>query len=219
MNPSDLERLKSKLPSCPGIQGRERYFNSVVFIPLVEREGELCFVLEKRAPAIRQGGEISFPGGGFDPDFDREYVDTAIRETQEELGLEREAITVYGRLDTLVSPLGTIIDVFIGTLTLPDSGDLPVNQAEVDKILLIPVSFFRNMEPEVYKTRVEIQPYYYDKQGSQVVLLPSKELGLPERYLKPWGGREHAIYLYRAGEEIIWGITAELIRDVLRRLP
>lgn len=219
MNPADLEKLKKKLPSCPGIQGRDRYFNSVVFIPLVERNGELCFVLEKRAPEIRQGGEISFPGGGFDPALDKEYEDTAIRETEEELGIKRESITVYGRLDTMVAVMGTIIDVFIGTIELPESGELPVNKSEVDKILIIPVSFFRDREPEVYKTRVEIQPYYYDVNGNQVVLLPSKELGLPPRYLKPWGGREHRIYLYRKDEEIIWGITAELIREVLQKLP
>lgn len=218
MNSEEIERIIQKMPSCPGILGRERYFNSVVFIPLVENKGELCFVLEKRSPTIRQGGEISFPGGGFDSSLDKDYRDTAVRETVEELGVEEKQVVIYGRLDTMVSPIGSIIDVFLGTLKTDNPEGLPFNRDEVEKVLVIPVKTFIGTPPEIYKARIEIQPHYYDQEGRQVVLLPSKELGLPSRYLKPWGGREHTIYLYRAKGEVVWGITAELIRYVLSKM-
>ena len=219
MKHEDLNAMLKNLPPYPGILGRDRYFNSVVLITLFERNGELSFVFEKRAARIRQGGEISFPGGAFEKEYDKAYRDTAVRETVEELGISPDKIDILGQLDTMVNMAGTIVEVFFGLLSIPDLDSLVPNADEVERVFAIPVSYFQGTQPEVYRARVEVQPHFYDEEGKQVVLLPSRELGLPSRYLKPWGGKEHQIHLYRYEGEIIWGITAELIRDFISRIP
>ena len=80
------------------IIGQNRYITSAVLIAIVEIDGKEYIILEKRALHIRQGGEISFPGGKFDKDdITTEY--TAIRETIEELGVAREKINLKGGLN------------------------------------------------------------------------------------------------------------------------
>lgn len=45
-----------------------------------------------------------------------------------------------------------------------------------------------NHEPEKHSVQIKIHPSYTDKKtGEEIVLLPSEQLGLPDRYTKPWG--------------------------------
>ena len=70
--------IASLLKSSPEILGKDKYFSSAVLIPLFNEEDQLHVLFEKRANTIRQGGEVSFPGGEFDPDKDndlQEFVD------------------------------------------------------------------------------------------------------------------------------------------------
>ena len=54
--------------------------------------------------------------------------------------------------------------------------------------------------------------------GEKVELLPVKELGLPEKYSIPWTNGKHRVLVYRTSEEVIWGITAELIFELSTKL-
>ncbi len=63
MDESGLKRLANSLPRHPGILDKDRYLNAAVLIPLVKTDAEFSFLFQKRAAGIRQGGEISFPGG------------------------------------------------------------------------------------------------------------------------------------------------------------
>lgn len=218
MNNNDLENLKIKLPVVPGILGKNEYFNAAVLIPLVMINGEYNFLFEKRAAHIRQGGEICFPGGEFDHVTDSSFKDTAIRETIEELGIKKEDISIHGILDTLIGPMGVTVDSFIGTLDITNTESLHFDSNEVEKIFTIPVSFFTANEPELYHTRMEINPTDIDKNGEKITTLPVKELQLPERYSRTWRGRKHNIYVYKTTEGVIWGITAALINDVVHKL-
>lgn len=210
----DLEELVSRLPSVPGIQGRHRYFNSAVLVPFVWLQGEYHLLFQVRSSHIRQGGEVCFPGGAFDPALDTGYKDTALRETEEELGLPREQIKLLGRLDTLVVPMGTALEPFLGVLQVENLDALSPEPGEVERVFTIPVAYFLQHEPETYSVRVEVHPYRLDAEGNEEVLLPSRELGLPARYHASWGGKEVPIFVYRTEEGIIWGMTAELIRDL-----
>jgi coenzyme A diphosphatase NUDT7 len=218
MNQDDLSRLKTNLPQVPGILGKKEYFNSAVLIPLVMVDGGYHFLFQKRAAHIRQGGEACFPGGQHDPDKDLSCKETAIRETLEELGIERKAIKIEGVLDTLVSPMGATVDSFIATLSIRSLNELKIDRKEVEKVFMIPVSFFEKNEPEKYKVRLEIQSSYVDKNGEKINLLPVQELELPERYNRPWGGRKFRVLVYKTGREIIWGITAEIIYELIQML-
>jgi hypothetical protein len=57
-----------------------------------------------------------------------------------------------------------------------------------------------------------------EETGEETALFPAKELGLPEKYHKPWGNMRHRIYLYDVGQRRIWGLTARLVLDFVRRL-
>ena len=218
MKKDDLLHLTKKLPTVPGILRKNEYFNSAVFIPLVHINDEFYFLFEKRAANIRQGGEVCFPGGEFDDGIDNSFEETAIRETVEELGIDKTKIRVEGILDTLIGPMGVTVDSFIGTLDIQSLAEISFDRNEVEKVFMIPVSFFENNEPEKYYVTLEVHPTEIDKNGVKVETLPVKELQLPERYSRPWGGRKNRVLVYKTEEGVIWGITAELVFEVIKKL-
>lgn len=218
MKKNDLDILKHNLPRIAGIYGKSDFFNSAVLIALVMMNDEYHFLFEKRANHIRQGGEICFPGGEHDPQRDRNYEETAIRETVEELGIAREKIHITGMLDTIIASVGATIDSFVGILDISSLDELAINRDEVEDVFVLPVSYFEYMEPEKYQIRSEVQPSYVDENNQEVVLLPSKELGLPKRYHKPWGRIQYNVLVYRTDHGIIWGITAALVHEIVQRL-
>lgn len=213
-----IETLKDKLPVVPGINGKEEYFNSAVLVLLILVNDEFHFVFQKRAADIRQAGEICFPGGKFDPGQDVSFRDTAIRETVEELGVASDKLRILGNLDTVVATMGATVDAFLGILDLGSLEDLQINQQEVEEVFSIPVSFFENNEPEAYQVNITVNPSSVNQAGEVVTTFPAKELGLPERYTKPWGNVWGNVFVYRVEGVIIWGLTARLIRDVVSKL-
>ena len=218
VNVVNLDELKKKLPKYPGILHREEYINTAVLVLLVFMEGEYHFVFQKRGPLIRQGGEICFPGGFHDPE-DGSPEQTAVRETVEEMGIPAHKITVLGRLDTLIAPMGAVVEAFVGVADIRGLEEIRANAEEVEYVFSVPVSYFENNEPEKFPVLMQMHPARIDeKTGEEVVLFPAGELGLPERYSRPWGGMKHTIYVYRVKENTIWGITAMFIVDVVRKL-
>lgn len=196
------------------IIGRKRYFSSVVLVPFMFIENEWHIVFQKRAHGIRQGGEVSFPGGGFDPSVDASYRDTALRETVEELGIGEEYVKVDGHLGTLVAPMGAVVDVYVGRILLDGIESFNINRDEVEEVFTVPADDFAKMDCEIYKVCMEMQPYVKNASGEEMIF-PAKELGLPERYHGKWGGKLHEVYFYRTEHGIIWGLTAEILRDML----
>ena len=190
-----------------------------MLIPLVEMNREFHFLFQKRAAQIRQGGEISFPGGEFEPGNDITCKQAALRETEEELGITRDLIHIKGQLDTFVSPRGITVDSFLATLEIASLADLNPDTAEVERLFLLPVSWFEAHPPLVYDLESEIKPLIRKSDGSSLDLLPVDELGLPSRYKRPWHGMTHRVYVYHTPEETVWGITAELVREVIRLTP
>ena len=217
MNKYNLKRLVSNLPKYPNILGRERYFNSAVLIPLVKIKGEYHLLFQKRAANIRQGGDICFPGGGFEKGVDKNFKDTALRETFEELGICKKDIKILGQLDTYMAPIGAIIEPFVARIKKKAYKNMKIDYNEVEKTILIPISFFKNNKPQEYNLSHEIQPYKIDETGKKEILFPVEELGLPDTYKKPWGNKNHKIWVYKYEGEVIWGITSVIINDLLQK--
>ena len=218
MNKKDLSDLKKKLPVTPGIHGRGELPTSVVLVLLTEIAGEFHIVLEERNAQIRQGGEVCFPGGMFDEDTDLSPRETALRETTEELGLPSDKIEIIGRLDTLIAAMGAVIEIFVGMMHA-DIASLNINRAEVEKVFTIPVSYFMKTEPEIHKVLIRMFSSEIDPvTNEELVYLPVRELGLPERYLDPWGNFKQNVYVYKTAEGIVWGLTARIIMDFVRVL-
>ncbi len=218
MNKDDLKHLCFNLPRHPGLMDKDRYFNAAVLIPLVLQGGSYNFLFEKRAAHIRQGGEISFPGGKFETENDKTCQEAAVRETEEELGLDRSRIHVQGRCDTYISPRGITVDSFPAVLDINDLSELQPDRNEVEDIFLVPVSWFMDNKPQEFQLNVEIQPSSVDNNGNPIELLPVEDLGLPDQYKRPWAGLKHNVYIYSTPKAVIWGITAELIHYVVGKL-
>ena len=217
MEKRQLEILQKNLPEHPGVQGMDKYINSAVIVPLVETGGEFSFLFQKRSASIRQGSDLCFPGGVFDVGRDRDLLETALREIHEELLIGRDSIKVLGRLDTVVAPMGVTIDPFVGVLSEGCIESMEPNRQEVEDVFTLPVRWFRQHPPESYYIRLEVQPSFIDENGKEVVLFPARRLGLPERYYSPWGHKKYRVYAYTTQKGVIWGVTAEIIYEVVSR--
>ncbi len=217
MKIEEIKIIKEIPPVSERIIGSEEYFQAATLIPLLKEGDEYSILFEKRAENISQGGEVSLPGGEIEK-ADGNPVFTAIRETSEELGIAHQKIVVHSKLGVLVSQRGIIVHTFIGELLVDSPDELKFAKDEVEKIFTLPVSLFENKQPEEYSLHFEIRPYYRNNKGEKVELLPVKELNLPERYAKPWRGRNHKVLVYTTPEETIWGLTAKLIYEFVKIL-
>lgn len=216
MKKKELKKLIGNLPKTPNVMQRDRYFNSAVLIPIVKIDNEYFLLFQKRAAHIRQGGDICFPGGRFE-EQDKSFKHTALRETYEELGIRKKDIKVLGQLDTYVAPIGAVIEPFVARVKKKAVKNMLIDKNEVEKTLLIPLKFFKETPPTEYTLRYEVSPFSIDEDGNKEVHFPVEELGLPETYQKPWGHKRHKVWVYDYKGEIIWGLTAVIINDLLRK--
>src|SRR4030042_4791278 len=193
-----------------------KYINTAVLLPIVKINNKDHLLFQKRNSNIPQGNEICFPGGKIDRSKDKSIKDAIIREVCEELGITKEKIKIKEKLGTIVALMGVTVDAYTGNLEISDLNELKINLSEVQKVFCIPIDRFKNNPPEEYQVRIEIQPFYYNKNSEKEDLLPAKEIGLPERYEKPWGGNKYPIFVYKTEYGVIWGITAELVREFIK---
>ncbi|WP_419765373.1 MAG: NUDIX hydrolase [Arcobacter sp.] len=217
MKKEGFKKLITNLPQHPGVMGRDRFFNSAVLIPFVKIKGEYFILFQKRAAGIKQGGDICFPGGGFEEGIDKDFKDTALRETNEELGIAKKDIKIIGQLDTMVASFGTIVEPFVGLIKKKAIKNMKLDKNEVEKTYLIPLDYFKQNEPDIYNLRTEVKPYHIDEHGNKEVYFPVDELKLPETYQKPWGNKKHKVYVYKYKKRVIWGLTAVILNDLLKK--
>jgi len=111
---------------------------AAVLVPIVERPEGLHVLLTERAADMRNhAGQISFPGGRLDGEHETP-LDAALRETEEEIGLERGYVTIVGYLDSHI--------VFTGFHVVPVVGfvrpgfSLQLNPKEVASVFEVPLT-------------------------------------------------------------------------------
>jgi 8-oxo-dGTP pyrophosphatase MutT (NUDIX family) len=179
------ESLREALLSPEEAQGIEAHgrTEAAVLLPIYghpERPG-LVFT-ERRADLRRHAGEISFPGGRRDPP--ESFLEAALREAQEEIGLAPTAVEVVGALPP-VSTFVTSYRVhpFVGLI--PDQLELRPNPAEVEAVLQLSLD---DLVSGFDKRRI-------------------LRRGMPIR-----------TDTYVVDGHLIWGATARILGELLRRL-
>jgi 8-oxo-dGTP pyrophosphatase MutT (NUDIX family) len=111
---------------------------AAVLVLVCPRDGEPQILFTRRTEEVEHHkGEISFPGGAQDPE-DSGWRDTALRETEEEMGIGRENVTVLGRLDDTPTRTGFVIRPFVGVIG-EDCSYRP-SPAEIAEVIEIPLS-------------------------------------------------------------------------------
>jgi 8-oxo-dGTP pyrophosphatase MutT (NUDIX family) len=134
---------------------------AAVLVPLVWRHGDLNVIMTMRtAHLTNHAGQIAFPGGRMDKeDVDLKY--TALREADEEIGLNGEYVKILGAGDTYQTNTGFLVKPVIG-LVAPEA-PLQKNDYEVEEIFEIPLSFLldRNNHREEFFERSGMRRSYF----------------------------------------------------------
>jgi len=112
---------------------------AAVLVPLIDRaEGMSVLLTQRTAHLSSHAGQISFPGGRME-ESDADAIAAALRETEEEVGLPRDKVSVIGRLDTYVTGTGFEITPIVGIVE--PGYTLTIDPYEVAEAFEVPLSY------------------------------------------------------------------------------
>lgn len=137
---------------------------AAVLVPLFLKGGTWHLLFTQRTETVQDHkGQISFPGGRRDPD-DPSPLATALREAQEEIGLEPADVTILGQLDEIYTVTQYRISPFVGVIPYPYP--FRVNSAEIAGLIEAPLEAFldpANLEQRERATLVgpPVPVYFY----------------------------------------------------------
>jgi len=154
MNPASLDAGKSWLRSrfaglrtvAPVTEGDGHLWRkageirpAAVLVPIVHREDGLTVLFTRRTAHLNDhAGQISFPGGRAEPG-DTSAVQTALRETMEEIGLTPERVEILGELHQYITVTGYRVTPVVGLVTPPL--ELRLDEFEVAEVFEAPLKF------------------------------------------------------------------------------
>ena len=122
---------------------------AAVLIPLFVRDKALWTLFTKRTDLVEHHkGQISFPGGGKDSS-DANLWETAVRETEEEIGVPRAGVKILGALPKLVTVTDFEVSPFVGAIPYPTR--FAPHAGEVEAIIEVPVAYL--LDPMVVEER------------------------------------------------------------------
>jgi 8-oxo-dGTP pyrophosphatase MutT (NUDIX family) len=161
---------------------------AAVLLPLFVEEGTFYLTFIRRASTLRaHSGEMAFPGGKAEP-TDLSPVMTALREAEEEIGLDPAGVEVLG----LLPPVFTVVSNYVITPVvafLPAGlGTLQLQEAEVAELVVVPVNALLN--PAIFHT---------------------------EQFTRTGKSRTVHFYDYQSDDQIyrIWGATGRILTSLL----
>jgi 8-oxo-dGTP pyrophosphatase MutT (NUDIX family) len=123
---------------------------AAVLIPLLLKEDGLWVLLTQRTNHLRDhAGQISFPGGRMDPE-DQNPNDTALRESEEEIGLDRNRVEIIGHLPEYLTVSGYSVTPVVGLVQA--QAEYVLDEFEVADVFEVPLSFL--LDPANHQVRV-----------------------------------------------------------------
>jgi len=175
----DLFKNKLKKFNSPfRLSLKENYLiDSVVLlliIPYNDKPYDLVLICRTHRPTDRYAGEVAFPGGLYEPQIDDTYEETALRETEEELGIPRDKIHIMGCIDDVITPKGHKITPFVGFIDKLQN--MVKNDDEVQEIIKVPISFLankKNYKERAYRLRddtIAVGRYNYKTKNKKYVI-------------------------------------------------
>jgi 8-oxo-dGTP pyrophosphatase MutT (NUDIX family) len=139
---------------------------AAVLVPIYEKDGQYYILFIKRTEWVeKHKGEISFPGGTYEA-RDETLLDTALRESNEEINLKPDDVEILGELDDVVSvKTNYLITPFLAYIPWPYK--LKVDGRETEEIIEAPVLELMNKETSRQEVRGSdtITLYQYNYQG------------------------------------------------------
>ena len=181
------QRLQSSLDEQqPEIEAEWDATPAAVLIPLFHNGTNWNLLFTRRTDSVDvHAGQISFPGGQIE-NSDRSADDAALREAQEEIGLEPDHVEVLGQLNPLVTVTQFLVTPVVGVIPWPYS--FTHNPSEVARTFGVPLEWLADPDNLEVKER---QP-----------MIPGRSVRV--FYFKEFDG------------EIIWGVTARITLNFLQ---
>ncbi len=137
-----------------------------VLVPIIEREAELSVLLTQRSAELKHhAGQVSFPGGRME-EHDASVVATALRETEEEVGISAHHVSVVGYLPTMPTITGYAVTPVVGMVSA--GAELEIDRTEVEYTFEVPLSFFMDAtndirtELETHGRRVPMVEFHWE---------------------------------------------------------
>jgi 8-oxo-dGTP pyrophosphatase MutT (NUDIX family) len=133
-----LNNITEKIKSYSGTPPVEELRKAAVLIAITDsKDPELIYTLRSNKVGSH-GGEVSFPGGMYEEE-DSTLQNTALRESQEETGLDKAKVNILGPIDTVVSRFNVSVTPYVGIV--PDDIELNDNSDEIEACFRVPLSF------------------------------------------------------------------------------
>jgi len=147
--------------------------SSAVLVPLFCSEGQYYILFTQRSDEVEfHKGQVCFPGGTFQPG-DTSLLQTALRESEEEIGLKAEDVEILGELDDAITVTsGYVISPFVAFIPHPYL--FKVDHREIKQILSVPLSAmmdeanFRRGE-DMQTIEGETIPVYYCEYKGHII--------------------------------------------------
>lgn len=200
-----MENIKNKLQNKIPQPIVVRSCSSVMLL-FFNINNEIHLLFTKRAQhLLHQPGDISFPGGRRENN--ETPIETALRETQEELGISPSNINVLGCTDFMLTAAGIMIRPFVAFVSDIAVEDIYFSRDEVDEIFTVPISFFKQTEPEIHY--LYLKPFTNDD-------FPYERIQGGKNY--PFACAKIPELFYQYHQYTIWGITAQITHHVITSL-
>lgn len=153
----ELERDERYLAE---LGGRTSYRPAAVLVPIVLREEPVVLLTKRTQDLPNHAGQIAFPGGKMEAG-DADAVDAALREAEEEIGLERRHVHPLGYLDSMRTHTGFHIYPIVAAVT-PHFA-LTLDQREVADAFEVPLDFLMDQANHQRHSRMRdgVERFYY----------------------------------------------------------
>lgn len=149
-----------------------------------DNDWHIVFIERNKNDQDTHGGQISFPGGKAEPE-DSTMLNTALRETEEEVGISQKDIKVLGSLSEVYIPVSNFnVYPYVGFLDFQPN--YTIQEEEVFRVLEVPISHFQN-ETVKRTTDVPINKYLTLKN----------------------------VPYYEVDNQVLWGATAMMVSELM----